>query len=234
MARGLFDIVERPDCFVIYRRKVKVGVITRKGVKVLFGDGPNPLAAFSRKHVPKKVEKKFLGDSIIRGIQFTKAYNKARTKFFKNKKFTPFDKDSPEFGLFVRAADLAKRHKVSYSIFIQAQVAGLKFVNGGKGTFPKPPQLVTAEAETRLAEYSRKDLNESGEELEIVLSHKEKTEPLSSNSKYQTLRRKVQNVEATMYETLYVKKCQLARRGEVEEMVEDYIDFLKDEKKKKR
>ena len=234
MARGLFDVVEKPDCFVFYRRKTKVGVLTKKGVKVLFGDGPNPLSQVARKHVPKKVENKFLGDDLIRGIQFAKAYNKARTKFFKNKRFRPYGKDSAEFEFFVKAAELTKLHKTTYAKFIQAQIAGLKFVGGGKGTFPTPKQLVSEQAETRLAEYARKDLNEKGEELEIVLSWKEKTEPLSNNSKYQTLRRKVQNAEATMYEALYVRKCQMIRRGEVEEIVDDYIDFLKDEAKKSK
>lgn len=234
MASGLFQIVERPDCFIVYRRKIKVGTITRKGIKVLFGDGPNPLEKLATPYKRKPVERKFLGDAIIRGIQFTKAYNKARVRFFRNKKFKPFDKDSKEFDLFVRAAETVKRHKTTNVHFINAQVAGLKFVDGGKGTFPKPHQLVTAEAETRLVEYDRKDVNEKGDEVEVVLNWKEKTEPLTGNSKYQTLRRKIQGAEATMYEAIYVKKCQLARRGEVESLVEDYIDFLKDEAKKSK
>lgn len=232
MAQRHFSFVKKRDCYVVYFGKNKVGTITNRGYKILFGDGssvpllPNIVVKDQKK---KSAKASADSDEIVAACQLAKAYNNAKIAFYKNKHVTKITEESPDFKHFIKAARFVTTHEVTNKAFMAAQISGLKFANGGKGAFPKPVQLSTSEAETRLLEFQRKDVNEEGEEVDVVLSFKEKAMSLSENGKYQSLFRKLENAEATMWEAIYVKKCQLARRGKVSETVESYIEFLKDE-----
>lgn len=113
------------------------------------------------------------------------------------------------------------------STFIKAQIEGLKFVNNGQGTFPKPNQLATDGALTRLLEYTSSTKKDEKEiKPDRYWFFDEKTDgdlTLSENLKYQEAIKKIKEKTAALNVALYAKKCYSKRRSGSYSLIEEYI-----------
>lgn len=178
--------------------------------------------------VKKKTKKKKTTTSNIeeaklkKAIQLEKKYKDLKKKFYKAKVMKGIPPSHSDFQHFLKAVEIMERNEIKIKVFMKAQIEGLKFVGGGTGTFPKVNQLSTDGAEQRVLEYLRKQNLET-----VELTEQEKTTDLLQNRKYKMLHRKIKNGDANLMEALYVRECQLARRGETQKMVEEYIQQLK-------
>lgn len=119
-------------------------------------------------------------------------------------------------------------------VFIKAQVEGLQFVNGGKGTFPKPSQLTTANALNRVFDFTAKttmiDVVDDQQKIEkpkgywYFNHHTDGQLGLNKNQKYKEVLSKIDSATATLEECVYAQKCFSARRdGKPYAKIEDYI-----------
>lgn len=176
----------------------------------------------TKKKKTKKEEKN--KERIVKAKQLEKAYRKSKAKFYKRSidRVKEIKPNFSEFVHFEKAVDIVERNETKIKVFMKAQIEGLKFVGGGTGTFPKVNQLSTDGAEQRVLEYLRKQNLET-----VELTEQEKTTDLLQNRKYKMLHRKIKNGDANLMEALYVRECQIARRGETQKMVEEYIQQLK-------
>lgn len=214
----------------------------RKGNPVVMYDG-EPLARLN-----KKVLSKLMGDldlqpkeseaeepkqafsemdTKIAAQQLAKAYAKAKKSYYRSRAVKEIQPGQKDFKHFVEAARLCQLHGVTYRKFLKSQVEGLKFLNDGKGTFPKPNHLSTEQAETRLLEYLREGVTGKDDEVvKVSLSAEEKKMPLSKNTRYKGRLYKVRDGVATLKEAVYVRELQLLKRSKVNDEVEEYIAKL--------
>lgn len=114
------------------------------------------------------------------------------------------------------------------SDFIKAQIAGLGFVNGGRGTFPNPSQLSTDNALTRLLQFNsstKKDEKEIKPEKYWYYDDRlDGDVSLKNNTKYQEALKKIKDKTAPLNAVLYAKKCYSKRRnGQSYFLIEDYL-----------
>ncbi len=115
------------------------------------------------------------------------------------------------------------------SVFIKAQINGLKFVNNGLGTFPNPNQLASENALTRLLQFTSSTTNDEKEvKPERYWHFDEKTDgdiSLQNNPKYLEAIKKIKDGTAKLNAALYAKKCYSRRRaGNTYSLIEDYIN----------
>lgn len=156
---------------------------------------------------------------------FAKSYAKAKAKFYHTKQVKAVSIGEVKFKHFVGAVKICKRHDVkNYDVFIRAQIEGLKFTNGGKGVFPRIPQLDTEAAETRLLEYLSSVKDEKGEVVAVRISQEERNTPLNDNQRYLSRRERVKNGTASLSEAVYVKELQMIRRKRVENYVTEFLN----------
>lgn len=178
----------------------------------------------------KKVKRKKIEVSAIvekKACKLAKQYISQKRKFYKRGKnsFKPIERKSDQFkNHFVPAAQMIIEHGVKIKTFLNAQVDGLNFVNDGIGTFPKPNQLSTDSAESRLMEYIRK---QNFDDVHVELSEKDKNTVLQDNRLYCARYKKFNEDKATLKEALYIRECQLCRLDEVEEKIEIYLKTLR-------
>ena len=168
-----------------------------------------------RKKKGKKVEVD--KDVVKKANQLAKLYTTMKKKFYKSKVMKGISPNTKDFEHIMKAVVIINRHGVTLKTFMKAQVAGLEFA----GTFPKVTQLSTDNAEVRLFEYQRK------KNMKVELTDHERGMELMQNKKYKINHGKVEDGTATLFEAMYVKECQLARRGEVQPMVQKYIKKMK-------
>ena len=95
------------------------------------------------------------GDVLESARKLARKYIRKKRKFYGSQSFQDITPEHPDFQHFVEAAKLCVNHEVSFDDFIHSQIDGLKFINGGKGLFPRPCNLSTERAETRLLDYLR-------------------------------------------------------------------------------
>lgn len=176
----------------------------------------------TKKKRKKKIKKKDVIDAkkIKKANQLSKKYTVMKKKFFKSRVMKKISPNTKDFEHIIKAVDIINRHEVTIKTFLKAQVSGLSFI-GAKGIFPKVPQLSTDAAETRLLEYLKE------KNMEVELTDKEMQTELQRNRKYMKFHEKIEEETATLFEATYVKECQLARRDEVQTMVEKYIKKMK-------
>lgn len=173
-------------------------------------------------------------------IKFSSVYAFEKFKYFKKNVTTINDvsvlssakkmlADKKTVQHFNEAIQIMNQHgEKDVSAFIKAQIAGLKFVNGGLGTFPSPAQLSSEGALTRLLEYTSSTTNgEKEDKPERYWSYDEKTDgdiSLKQNPKYQEAIEKIKNKTAKLNAALYAKKCYSRRRaGSTYSLIEEYI-----------
>lgn len=159
--------------------------------------------------------------------QFAKSYIRAKRLHFRAKAIKEITEDDKDFKYFITAVKLCKAHSVTYKKFLKAQIIGLKFLNNGKGAFPKPSHLATDQAETRLLEYKEQGVTGSDDEIvQVLISVEEKKIPLTRNTRYQGRLCKVRDGVAGLKEAIYVRELQMIKRGKVTSEVEKYIERL--------
>lgn len=196
----------------------RVGVIQRSFVEKLLS---NDLEIKSVDLEPKEVKK--VNPQMVKN--FIAIYCKAKEKHYKSPIVTTISKNSKNYDCMKKAVEIYTQHNVSPSKFLKSQLEGLQFANFGSGTFPKPNQLCTEQAETRLLDYLKRD---SIVESDIEIGVKEKLTPLSQNDKYKNVMKKIDLGTATLSEALYAEKCQLARRDKVSLEVEAYLEVMRE------
>lgn len=118
--------------------------------------------------------------------------------------------------------------------FIDMQKEGLKFVNDGKGVFPKPNQLSTTNAISRILEFDATNLDKSeNKKIDKPKQYwffKEDIDGelgLNTNEKYNEALELIKEKRASMDCALYAKKCFASRRdGKTYKPIEDYIKTI--------
>lgn len=118
--------------------------------------------------------------------------------------------------------------------FIHAQVEGLKFVNDGKGTFPTPKQLTTANALNRVFDYTASNTpSESGNKTDkpkhywFFNKETDGSLTLKTNSKYREVITKIEAETATLEECIYAQKFYAHRRsGQSYAVIDNYISKI--------
>ncbi len=190
---------------------------------------------FLEKKSPKKTKLKVSkkqkapsgDDLVVRAKQLAKAYASEKKKFYRSKAVKEISSKDKAFKYFIEAAKLIEEHGVTYKKFLKAQVSGLSFVDGGKGIFPRPNQLGTEQAETRLLDYIRNNVSDaSGSIVKVNLSHSDRETPLGKNMTYIGNVQKIKDGIATLKDTVYVRELQQIRRGKVQPWVEAHLEKL--------
>lgn len=183
-----------------------------------------------KKSKPKKVVKKQPPkdeDIIMKAKQLAKAYAGEKKTFYRSKAVKEISSKEKAFDYFIDAARIVEEHGVTYKKFLKAQIHGLNFVDGGKGMFPRPNQLGTEQAETRLLDYIRDSVaDSSGGVVKVNLTQKERDTPLGKNMTYIGNVQKIKDGIATLKETVYVRELQQIRRGKVLAWVEKHLERL--------
>ena len=180
---------------------------------------------------PKKKKIKKLPDNVsdryLKAKQLALAYAKLKKEVFRTKSVIEIAKGNPKFQHFLKAVDIMDQHGCSnFKTYLLSQIDGLKGINGGKGVFPSPGQLDTEAAETRLLQYLAETRDDSGATINVQLSDEDKNTPLTGNLRYLARRDRVKNGTAKLEEAVYVKLCQLHRRGTVDDYVIEFLNEI--------
>lgn len=164
-------------------------------------------------------------DFDVRVHNFSKKYNLEKQKFFGSGKLADTFTIN-ELEHFQGAVKIIDEHQVSAHVYMVAQVEGLKFANGGKGTFPRITQIDTKGAEERLLQYLR---NKQGgvDPLDLKVTEEDMKVPLKRNQRFMDCYEKIKNGTATLNQALYVRDCMRAKKVNVKEFVKDYIRDLR-------
>lgn len=117
------------------------------------------------------------------------------------------------------------------SVFIKAQIEGLKFVNDGKGTFPKPSQLTTANALNRVFDFvassnpvTSENKSERPKQYWYFNKETDGSLGLQQNEKYKEVLSKIESETATIDECIYAQKCFSSRRnGQSYPKIDNYV-----------
>lgn len=201
--------------------------IPKKKFEKFYSDFGKVLFKTEKIKTKKKIVKKIVKDEKKDrteecAIQLMNAYNKARKKF-RGKNVGQFTKSSSQFQYFLKTIPILERHKVGYKKFIESQIHGLSFVDGGKGVFPSPNHLCTITAEDRLMDF----VGTRSEENSVKLTKFDRETPLGQNPGYVGNRRRVLDGIATLQEAYRVRELQRLRLdGDISDFVEDYIKEL--------
>ena len=163
-------------------------------------------------------------DIRLKAMKLISLYETRKKEFYFNKdvQFKLTTKD-PDFKHFEKAVILLERHDSTYEQFLESQIHGLKFINNGQGTYPKPSQLSSNTAEDRLLQFQ---LDNKKETIGIALSKKDIDTPLSENKMFTEYSRKIMEGIATLKEARYVQKLILLKKKKTIKKVEEYIEGL--------
>jgi hypothetical protein len=153
----------------------------------------------------------------IRVSELIRVYFSHKRAFYGNRniKVTGIGRGSAQYKAFVKALDIIDTHQVAYDHFIKAQIKGLAFAN----VFPKPGQLCTEDAETRLLQSiatpkSKKEIRQ------IRLAPDDYNLPLSKNNKFNGVYHRIQNDDTvSIEELLYCRDVILARGKKVPDSI---------------
>ncbi len=217
--------------------KKKSGVVVKYKTATLMTINPKTFQDLIYDHLSKKmieeISSRITPSSTSRktnslAIKLLAAYNSMRKEYYKNPRLKNFVVKSKEYKYFVQASEFLSTHNVTPESFLNAQVEGLSFVNNGAGTFPKPNQLATLEAEERLmkstfAESTKKDI---ANVKRLELNRSDRDTPLMENSRFVSRYNKVKNKTANLQDTYFVYDCMLERKGNVTSTVNDYLEGL--------
>lgn len=237
---ALFDIVEKED-----KLTIRYGGRTLAEVKKL------PLLQMIRDVNSKELKRRYFDDyevekvlkenrespTISRALVFASEYQLTKRKFFGRGTIKEVSKTSKEFPDFVKAVELIKDLKTNGREFLDSQVSGLEFVNGNKGTFPKPNQLHGINAEDRFLNYKRSlevKVSDRKSEKQIFINQKDRDTALMENPRFVQAYDRIKENSATLAEANFVKALMIERKGAngVTSLVKDYIKKLRNESKK--
>lgn len=163
-----------------------------------------------------------------KAMSLEKFYTGERRKHRRNKNIKGVGVQTKEFKSFVVAIKIINRHNTNYKIFLKAQLEGLKFVNNGKGTFPKPAQLSTVAAEERLIDYLHEHSMQNDVENfdRLELNYTDKNTGLMENPRFASRHKKLKDGTASLQDAYFMHDCMKFKRGEVHSMITDYIEKL--------
>ena len=211
---------------------------TRESIDLYYGR--TSLVSFHKVNLEKFVKEilspKAKAEDIKKTYRLIADYNKIKRRYYKNKtNITNYTTKNTNFKYFKKAVETIEKFDISNSKFLMSQIEGLKFLHNGKGAFPKPSHLAGDGAEDRLLEYLESndliytaDLEHTGLDTgKINFSDRDRKTPLSKNTLYVKLLKKLRANEATLDEAIYLKRCRLARKGDIGSEIKDYILKLK-------
>lgn len=151
-----------------------------------------------------------------------KAYKIAWEKYYQTRLKTDYKKGTKDYASFVKAAGICIQHDAKARTFVEAQIEGLKFVNGS-GIFPKPNQMCTPNAETRLLEY----MKDGSIEDKPILTWEIDT-PLEKNQRYQQIKLKIKDNTASLKEAKYALECEIKRTGQSSIGTRAYVKVMEE------
>ena len=195
-------------------------------------DGDVDKKSATKKTKKKKAKTEFSDDPEILAVNLSKAYNKAKKKYHKNKNIVLITPNQPAFEHFRKAvSNILLPHNIkNLSRFIKCQIDGLGFVDGGRGKFPMPNQIHGPGAENRYLEFYNKQSKHSKQadllDSKVRLTKEEEETPLSDNTRYQHRTILVKDGYSSDIETIYVAKLQVIRRGKIEKWVKSRLKVL--------
>jgi len=177
--------------------------------------------------VNKKLIVKFLNkyfcendDDKIKTKQFIKFYLKEYKKVTKRKYLPDYETNPKYFDYFYKAVELINKHNVTFKIFIDSQVDGMKFIKQ-RNFFPKPYNLCTNESELRLLDFLDRSTNVK-DDFVPEKSFSLQDIKLETNKKYKKYLELVRKKEADYEQTNYVFSLQVSCLSEVDDFVREY------------
>jgi hypothetical protein len=176
-------------------------------IKFMFG--------FMKKVDVKKKKKKEENPVKLRAESFMNFYAEQYKENMKGRRCPTFKKNDGNYHHFLKAAKIIAKHECTFDDFLKAQIEGLKFTK----TFPKPGNLSTPQAETRLHDYLQ-------QKERTWLTNEEIEKPLLKNERYVDFLERIKLGVAEAYQAIYVANCQYDRRGTVQEVVKKYLKKL--------
>ena len=210
-----FSVTEKATQYSVKYRGENLLSVNKKGLQFA-------LANLLNDEKKEDIDIDYANNNYVQAGKLVKIYGDAKKAFYNNKKLkVDYTSSSPEFKFFCQAVDIIHNNNVSYDVFIDAQVSGLAFVSSGKGVFPKPNQLCTAQAEDRLLNHIR-DNNPNTIKAEII-SREDYSVPLNENEKFLNYSKKIMEGTATLKEARYVQKLYLIRKRKTSKRVDAYI-----------
>lgn len=151
-----------------------------------------------------------------------KTYFAHKRAFYGNRKITATEikRGSQPYKAFVKALDIIDTNEVTQDQFMKAQIKGLSFV----GVFPKPSQLCTEEAETRL--LNTLVVKDPKKESRVIkLSPDDYNLPLSKNNKFQGVyARVIKKEKVSIDELVYCRDVIIARGKKVPDTINLLIE----------
>jgi hypothetical protein len=160
--------------------------------------------------------------------ELIRVYFSNKKAFFKNKNIavTEVKRGSPQYKSFCKALEIIDAHAVSYDQFIKAQVKGLSFAN----VFPKPNQLCTEDAETRLLAVVAAPMRQATKLIKLTPDDYQL--PLKDNKKFQNVYRRILAKAETvpMEELIYVSDVIVARGKNVPDSIKQKIEMAKEDR----
>ena len=223
------------DSFTLLKKKS--GIVVQYKKSTLATIKPDVLRDMILDHIPKKVLQEAVEhitpSAITRksntlAIKLMTEYNARRKKYHGNRRIKEFTSKSREFKYFVQAAEIMKNHRIHAGPFLDAQIKGLSFVNDGAGTFPKPNQLATVNAEERVLAALQTEVkrNDPTEVERLDLRHSDRETELMQNPRFVSRYNKLKDGTATLQDAYFVHDCMLERKGNVTQFVTEYIEDL--------
>ena len=166
-----------------------------------------------------------LDSSDIKIKNLINCYFNEKQKFYENKNISikKIPKNSKDYSFFKTAQSMLDEHNVSPEDFLKSQLRVFKLLNNGIGVFPKPNQLVTPEAESRLLQYLKETKDQR--ELDISFSKWELDTPLNENPKFKAYYRRLLNDPhlVTDKEVKYIELLIEARDQEMPPQIAELI-----------
>lgn len=162
-----------------------------------------------------------------RVLELIRVYFSNKRSFYKNRNIavTDIKRGTPQYKSFCKALEIIDANAVSYDIFIKAQVKGLAFAN----TFPKPSQLSTEDAETRLLSFIASP-EAKKETKQIKLHPDDYSLPLKDNKKFQGVYKRIldKTESPSLEELVYVRDVIVARGKNVPDSIKHKIELAKE------
>ena len=161
-------------------------------------------------------------------------YHKMKEEFYGRKNLKVITPKNKEYKFFIQALEIMKNHDSKPKEYINAQLHGMQFINGGKGQFPNPSQLATVAAEDRLLKYrfEKERRNKDGSDFKKEFKKQpitvyDRETSLTENTKFMGYLKLVKDGTASMAQAVFVKELMEEKRGRGKAIPEVY-DYLKE------
>lgn len=206
-------------------RGILIGSLSKEGLRALLSEEEIKPKKVKKKNNSQRDQKK--KELIAKARQLGLVYRKLHAKHYRRKIEPNTAFTEKELNHLCAAVKIMRRVGCSsYKQFINAQIEGLKFVNGGKGVFPLAAHLSTFAAETRMLENMNAVKNEQGDVVKVSITDQDKRAPLMENMRYLTKRERIKDGTASREDAVFVCELQLIKKGKVDQYILDFLDQL--------